>query len=129
MTSRTTAPHIRQANSAHRTTVELSTQEVARQLADNLGINLAAYIVSRNEQTFRRWVDGTQQPTLSTERLLRSALYVFELVAEADRTRHVARSWFIGMNPQLNELSPAEVLRDGNAREVVAAAQAYITGG
>jgi len=39
------------------------------------------------------------------------------------------RSWFIGMNPQLDDRAPAEVLREDDLREVLAAAQAYLAGG
>jgi len=129
MPSRTVAATTRQSSSAHRSAVELTTREVAHQLAAGLGSNLTAYIVGRNEQTVRRWIDGSQDPSLEAERLLRNTLLIFRLVVDADATTHVARSWFIGMNPQLDDLSPAEALREGDARDVLAAARAYITGG
>jgi len=130
MSSLSTQKPTRQSGAnAHRQTVELSTREVARLLVDGLGANLVAYIVDRNVQTVRRWIDGDQDPVLEIERKLRDALQVFALVREADRTHHVARSWFIGMNPQLDDVSPSQMLRDGHSREVLAAARAYVTGG
>jgi hypothetical protein len=122
-------PTRQSGHNVHRQTVELSTREVTRLLVDGLGGNLVAFIVDRSEQTVRRWIDGNQDPGLAIERKLRDALQIFGLVREADKTHHVARSWFIGMNPQLDDVSPSEMLRDGHAREVLAAARAYVTGG
>jgi hypothetical protein len=45
---------------------------------------------------------------------------------EADAT---IRAWFMGMNPQLDDLSPAETIREGINREVSAAARAFLAGG
>lgn len=130
MSSLSTTNGARQSQgTAHRQTVQLSTREVARLLSEGLGTNLVGFIVDRTEQTVRRWVDGTQDPGLQIERTLRNALQIFQFVREADGTHHVARSWFIGMNPQLDDASPAEMLREGNAREVLAAAKAYVQGG
>lgn len=41
----------------------------------------------------------------------------------------VVRAWFIGMNPQLQDLSPAEVLRDGEDKVAMEAATAFLAGG
>lgn len=130
MTGQITSATIRQANGkVHRETVDLSVREVTRLLAEGLGTHLTAYIVNRSEQTVRRWIEGQQDPSLDVERALRNTLQIFRLVEDADGTRHVARSWFIGMNPQLDDISPAELLRDGGFREVLAAARAYVSGG
>jgi hypothetical protein len=42
---------------------------------------------------------------------------------------HVARAWFIGMNPQLDDEAPADVIREGRLREALVAAQAFVSGG
>lgn len=44
---------------------------------------------------------------------------------EADAT---IRAWFLGSNPQLDDLSPAEALREGLNRETLAAARAFLAG-
>lgn len=115
--------------SAHRETTDLSIREVTRLLTNGLGTHLTAFIVGRAEQTVRRWIDGTQDPGVDVERVLRNTLHIFKVIEQADGTRHVARSWFIGMNPQLDDHSPAEMIRAGGHREVVAAARAYVSGG
>ena len=38
----------------------------------------------------------------------------------------VARAWFMGMNLELGDASPAEALSDGRSREVMAAARSFI---
>ncbi|MCU1419892.1 MAG: hydrolase family protein [Mycetocola sp.] len=51
-----------------------------------------------------------------------------QLLTTADSAA-VARAWFMGMNPHLNDETPAEVLADGRTREVLAAARAFIDAG
>ena len=41
-------------------------------------------------------------------------------------TEHVARAWFIGANPFLDEDTPLTAIRDDRARQVVAAATAFV---
>jgi hypothetical protein len=42
---------------------------------------------------------------------------------------HTIRAWFMGTNPQLDDESPLEAVREGRNREVLAAARAFVTGG
>lgn len=39
------------------------------------------------------------------------------------------RAWFIGLNPQLDDVSPAEAIHDGRLKEAKAAARAFVAGG
>jgi len=39
------------------------------------------------------------------------------------------KAWFIGLNPQLGDVSPAEALREGRLMETVSAARAFTVGG
>lgn len=52
--------------------------------------------------------------------------------AAADRPE-VARAWFQGLNPQLDDRSPARLLREGDLDEtgpaVLGAARAFLAGG
>jgi hypothetical protein len=45
--------------------------------------------------------------------------------AESD---HIARSWFIGANPLLDEVAPFMALREGESQKVLRAAEAFISG-
>lgn len=39
------------------------------------------------------------------------------------------RAWFVGMNPQLDDDSPAEAIHGGRLKEAMAAARAFAAGG
>jgi hypothetical protein len=49
------------------------------------------------------------------------------------QTSEVARAWFQGLNPQLDDRSPARLLREGDVDEigpeVIAAERAFLVGG
>lgn len=72
-----------------------------------------------------RWISGEAKPPLNEQRLLRDTLQVIELLAEVDPDK-VVRAWFIGMNPQLEDAAPAEVVAEGRVRDVMAAARAFV---
>jgi hypothetical protein len=105
--------------------------QIAYHLNDNLGPKLTAFMVGKDQQTVARWARGTQQPPrndVDVERRLRAAFAVYQLLSEND-TRHVIRAWFLGMNPQLDDVSPAEAIANGDLRDVMAAARAFVAGG
>jgi len=60
------------------------------------------------------------------------ALHVALLIARHDSAR-VAQAWFQGLNPQLDDRSPARLLREGELDEVgplvLSAARAFVSGG
>lgn len=115
------------ARTAHRRSVEIGPVDLVNTLHDKLGAKLLAFIVGKDPSTISRWRQGKPIPDEETLRPLRVAFQVFQLLesAEADPT---IRAWFIGMNPQLDDTSPSESLRDGNYREVMAAARAFLAG-
>ena len=103
--------------------------QIAEHLNENLGPKLTAFVVGKDQQTVARWAKGKQSPPQDdVERRLRAAFMIFQLLSEND-TRHVVRAWFLGMNPQLDDLSPAEAIANGDLREVMAAARAFVAGG
>ena len=50
---------------------------------------------------------------------------VWHQIASADGNE-VARAWFVGSNPTLDESSPIEAIRDGDFQSVIDAAQEFI---
>lgn len=103
--------------------------QIADYLVENLGTKLVAHMVGKSAQTVTRWADGSQRPPQpDVERKLRGAFQIVQLLVETD-SRHVVRAWFIGMNPQLEDQSPAEVIAGGDVRAAMAAARAFSTGG
>ncbi|MEE6283213.1 hypothetical protein [Georgenia sp. MJ170] len=108
---------------------EWTIAQIASYLNENLGPRLVAYMVGKNTQTVARWARGAQQPPQpDVERRLRGAFQIFQHLVETD-SRHVIRAWFIGMNPQLEDRSPAELVAEGELRAAMAAARAFASGG
>jgi hypothetical protein len=80
----------------------------------------------------RQWADGDRAPSDIVQQRLRVALQV-ALVLDGADGREVTQAWFQGRNPQLDDRSPARLLRDGDLEEagpaVIAAARAFLIGG
>jgi hypothetical protein len=117
------------AQKAHRQTVESSPADVARFLQDVLGQKLVAYVANvSGPRTVARWVAGDRSPGGEAEDRLRAAFYIFRLLGESESS-HVVRAWFAGLNPVLDDMSPATAIREGRLREAVSAARAFLADG
>lgn len=117
------------ARQAHELSVSYATRDVARYLQETLGQKLVAYMAGINDpKRVGLWAQGAQHPRDEPERRLRAALQIFHLLLAEDDA-HVVRAWFIGMNPQLDDDSPAEAIREGRLKETLAAARAFVAGG
>ncbi|HTW07609.1 MAG TPA: hypothetical protein VME46_08870 [Acidimicrobiales bacterium] len=129
----TTSPQ-RAGLRAHAQAVRLSTPVLVKELRDLLGAKLVAYLGGvRETRAVRQWADGArgvQDPT--DERRLRVAYQAATLIAERD-SREVVQAWFQGLNPQLEDRSPARLLREGDLDEVgpavLTAARAFAANG
>lgn len=118
---------------AHVQATRAAFDEVASSLRDLLGAKLTAYLGSVKEtRAVNQWASGEREPSEVVQLRLRHALQVALMIAEADDAR-VARAWFQGMNPQLDDRSPARLLREGDldevGPEVLRAARAFLVGG
>lgn len=60
-----------------------------------------------------------------TETRLRAAYQVFRFVQQVEDSAPV-RAWFMGLNHQRDDESPAEAIRDGGARDAMTAARAFV---
>lgn len=102
-------------------------------LVENLGVALTSHMLGKNTSTINRWAQGANKPAaLEDERRIESTFQVFQHLINGEgvtRSNHAVRAWFIGMNPQLDDRSPAEVIADGEYRRVMAAARSYTAGG
>jgi hypothetical protein len=124
-TTRTRTPTV----DAHQKAVAFEVAAVARYLQDALGQKLVAYMAGvADPKRVGRWAQGVQAPRDEAERRLRAAFQIFHLLL-SEESAHVTRAWFIGMNPQLNDDSPADAIREGRLKEALAAAKAFIAGG
>lgn len=102
-------------------------------LNDNLGPALTQLIAGKDRQTITRWMASKQLPkSLEVERRIRAAYQIFMFLAhdpQAPQSPHTVRAWFMGMNGQLDDMSPAEAIAENRTREAMAAARAYRAGG
>ena len=121
-------PRARIVRDAHAHAVGLGISDIAAALQTQLGQALLGVIVNKTERTLTRWAKAAVRPPHASEQLLRDTFQVFELLTSAE-SADVARAWFMGMNPQLDDESPAEALSTGRARDVMAAARAFINTG
>jgi hypothetical protein len=113
--------------SAHRQAVDESPDAIASFLVELLGASLTAHLAAVDESTVRRWASGDKEPRAENERTLRNASQIARLLLHNDAS-HTVRAWFIGMNPQLDDEAPADVIREGRFREAMAAAKAFMHG-
>ena len=123
-------PKLRSApQQAHRKAVESSTPDVVASLQEVLGQKLVAHIAGVSDpRTVARWAAGERAPRAEYEQRLRCAYQTFQLLL-AEESPHTVRAWFLGLNPQLDDQSPAQSIRDGQFRDVLVAAKAFLAGG
>jgi len=129
MSSLAVPPLDRARRASHRTAMQSEISLVAATLQKVLGQSLVAVIAGKDVRTVARWTDASPaKPSTRDNQRLRDALQVQQLLLTADAPE-VVRAWFMGMNPQLNDETPAEALAEGRAREVMAAARAFVNAG
>ncbi len=111
----------------HRQATTASISEIARLLQEVLSRRLTAYIAGvQDGKTVTRWANGeiTQIRDFEVEQRLRTAYEIVLLLLTVDSYLTV-RAWFIGMNPELDMVSPAETLRAGHLKDALLAAHAF----
>ncbi len=115
---------------AHDRAYRLPVAAVVAELRDVLGAKLVAYVADvRETRAVREWADGAREPRSPVPERLRVALQVVELLL-AFEAPGVVQAWFQGLNPRLDDRSPARLLREGELDEVgpqvLAAARAFV---
>ena len=116
-------------SAAHRSAVQVGTTSIIEFLAENLGTALVGLIAGVDVKTVQRWMrQPDRQARDASERRVRAAYQAFQelLPIEASAT---IRAWFMGMNPQLGDRSPAEVIAEDRYKDVLAAARSFASGG
>ena len=110
--------HARPDFEAHSKAVRASFPEVAAALRALLGARLVAYLGSvRETRAVNQWADGSREPSAEVQQRLRVALQIALTIA-ASESEQIAQAWFQGLNPQLDDRSPARLLREGDVDEV-----------
>ena len=115
----------------HRQATAAPVSEIAGMLQDLLSRRLTAFIAGvADGRTVSRWATGevAEIRDYTTEQRLRAAYEIAQLLMNYDAAQTV-KAWFIGLNPQLGDVSPAEALREGRLKETLSAARAFTVGG
>jgi hypothetical protein len=116
---------------AQRRTVNAAPAAMAGHLQSLFGQRVTAFITGVDDpKTVGRWIRG-QAPQESHCRRLQDAFHVLSLLEIAESPQ-VARAWFLGMNPDLDDQSPAAVLADDastGGQRVMRAARNYLARG
>lgn len=115
---------------AYNDSIRSSIQEIVGDLRAKLGAKLVAYLANVSEtRTVREWAEAARRPSPSAEERLRLAHRIMGLIGQSEGEA-VVPTWFQGMNPQLDDRSPARVLHEDNFTEagprVLAAANAFV---
>jgi hypothetical protein len=108
-------------------TARLGIREIVRQLNGALGATLVAALAgSKDPRISYKWakMDGPTPNNKAIARLM-LAHRAWKTVSEIEG-EHVARLWFIGTNPWLDEISPIEAIYEMKSKLVMAAAQAMM---
>lgn len=118
---------------AYTESIRLSPTGVVAGLREILGAKLVAYVGSVKEtRAVRQWAEGEREPSAEVIIRLRTAYHVAALLRQKD-SAEVVQAWFQGMNPRLEDVAPARLLREGDLETVgpavLAAARAFAAEG
>lgn len=113
----------------HTRTLKLPTAELARQLVSHLGPTLVAALAGvRDRKLPHKWAtEGGPTPRPEALARLQVAHRAWVALATAEG-EDIARAWFIGANPRLDEVPPYMAIRAGEYNKVMAAAAAFVDG-
>lgn len=127
MAADTNGRRTRTTRKAYSSAVRDSIHEITALLQNILGQNLVAHIAGvKDEKRVGKWAKGAN-PNPRAENRLRHAYRIAWMLLEEDE-EEVVRAWFIGLNPQLGEEAPADAIREERFRDVIDAAEAFLTG-
>jgi len=118
-----------QAILAHTETMKLSSAELARQLVQHLGPTVVAVTAGvRDKKLPYKWsADGGPVPRDGALQRLQVAHRAWVAIATSEGA-DVARAWFIGANPRLDEQPPFMAIAAGKFKPVMSAAAAFVDG-
>ncbi len=117
---------------AHRKATLAPFNEVVAGLVSIIGRKLTAYVASvKDVRAIDRWLQNTS-PQKDVEQRIRLAYHVASMIAEFDSAA-VVQAWLIGLNPELDDRVPVQLLREGDlqadGKRVLNAARAFVAGG
>lgn len=120
-------------DAAYRSAMNEPFSEVTKELQELLSRRLTAVMAGvKDGKTIARWAAG-ETPDIrggeDKERRLRTAYQILHFLLATSDTPLVVKAWFMGLNPQLGDVSPAEAIREDRLKEAIEAARAFAAGG
>lgn len=115
---------------AHAETSRMDFREIVRRLNASLGAAMVSAMAgAKDPKASYRWQreNGTVPSNASQTRIM-LAHRAWKMVSDVDGEQ-VARQWFLGANPWLDEISPVEAIRQDRFKAVIDAAEAMSSGG
>ena len=104
---------------AYNNAMSMTTAQLVTALRDLLGAKLVAYLGRVKEtRAVRQWAEGTRSIANPADVDRLRVAYRAAVVLTARDSKQVAQAWFQGLNPLLDDRSPARVLRDGDLEQV-----------
>lgn len=116
---------------AHRKAINEPLATIASVLQEVLSRRVTAYTVGvKDAKTVGRWASGeiTEIRNPEVEQRLRDTYAIVQLLLNVDAPQTI-KAWFVGLNPELGDRVPSEVIREGDAREAMLAARAFVVNG
>jgi hypothetical protein len=115
---------------AHRLSVLVPLDQAVRELQEMLTRRMVAYVAGvKDAKTVTRWATGEVTDMRSdSEQRVRTAYEIAQLLSQYESAA-VVRAWFIGLNPHLDDASPAEAIHEGRLKEALGAARAFVAAG
>lgn len=112
----------------HERTARMNIHDIARELSAALGPTLVAALAgTTNTKAPIRWAKATgPQPGSDFTARLQLGHRAWSQLVAADGAG-VARNWFLGANPLLDEDTPITAIREDRAQQVIAAVTAFAT--
>jgi hypothetical protein len=104
------------AADAHHEAMALPLAEAVQQLVDLLGATTVAGIAGvRETRAVQQWITGEREP--QRPHVLRFALQLALMISSL-ASRDMARAWFHGSNPHLDDEVPIVLLRDRSLESI-----------
>jgi hypothetical protein len=98
--------------------------DLATELQGRLTQRLLAYMIGISDgRDIGRYVRGEREPHASTAQRLRNVYYLVSLLKSSEEDTTI-QAWLTGLNPMLEDRSPAELLHEDHERHLTAVLRA-----
>lgn len=115
-------------NEMHNEAMRTSPAEMASHLQEILSTKLVAYMTNQSDRTVLRWARGEVQEIRQESKRRLITCYEITLLISKVFSPDVAKTWFIGHEPQLDFVMPAKAISQGDLEDALAAARSFVAG-